>query len=412
MNAPRPRVIFVNRVYRPSTSATAQLLADLAEGLAAADFAVHVIAAGQESGLLDGVQVHRTGAGEVHAGLWSRAGNYLRFIRQARATLAQLVAPGDVVVPMTDPPMLGTALGETVRRRGGLVVQWLQDLYPEIAMAHAGLVPGLPFRLLLGRRDASLRAADRCVVLGEDMAQVLGHRGLLAANVVIQPNWAPRELGVEPDPAAVAARRRAWGVEGKFAVVYSGNLGRVHEFDTILGAAERLASRADIAYLFVGGGARLADVRKRVAARRLARVRFEAAVPRGELPVSLAAADAHLVTLQPGFDGLVFPSKLAGALASGRPVLFTGSTASEIARLLDRSQCGAAIAAGDPAALAATIEAWAADRARVRDLGARARSTFAEHFAFSGALRRWEQLLGDLAGGRQRGCLGRDHLAR
>lgn len=403
MNAPRPRVIFVNRVYRPSAAATAQLLADLAEGLASAGCAVHVIAAGQESGTLDGVHVHRTGAGEAHAGLLSRAGNYLRFIRQARAILGTLVAPGDVVVPMTDPPMLGTALGDLVRRRGGSVVHWLQDLYPEIAMAHAGRVLGLPFRLLQGPRDASLRAAARCVVLGGDMARVLGRRGLPPANLVLQPNWAPRELGGEPDPAAVAARRRDWGVEGKFVVVYSGNLGRVHEFATVLGAAERLTSRTDIAFLFVGAGARLAAVRNRVAARRLQHVRFEAAVPRGDLRVSLAAADAHLVTLRPEFDGLVFPSKLAGALASGRPVLFTGSPMSEIAQLLDRRQCGAAIGAGDAAALAATIGTWAADRARARDLGSRARSAFAERFSFSGALQHWQQLLADVGVGCQRG---------
>ncbi|HVZ65447.1 MAG TPA: glycosyltransferase family 4 protein [Lacunisphaera sp.] len=412
MNAPRPRVIFVNRVYRPSTSATAQLLADLAEGLASAGLAIHVIAAGQESGTLNAVQIHRTGPGDLHAGLLSRASNYLRFIRQAHATVGQLIAPGDIVVPMTDPPMLGTALGDLVQSRGGTVVQWLQDLYPEIAMAHAGPVLGLPLQLLQRRRDASVRAAARCVVLGNDMARVLGRRGLPMANVVIQPNWAPRELGAEPDPMAVAARRRLWGVEDKFVVAYSGNLGRVHEFDTVLGAAERLASRTDIAFVFVGDGARLAEVRKRVAQRRLAHVRLEGAVPRGELAVSLAAADAHLVTLKPEFDGLVFPSKLAGALASGRPVLFTGSSTSEIARLLDGSQCGSAITAGDDAALAATIGTWAADRALVRDLGSRARSMFAEHFTFPGALQRWKQILGDVAGSSQRGCLGRDLLAR
>ena len=113
-----PRVIFVNRVYWPSTAATAQLLADLTEGLAARDWPVHVIATGTEPGPRNGVIIHRTGAGEQHGGLLSRAFNYSRFNRRAIQLLAELARPGDVVVPLTDPPMLGAA-GSRVRPSNG-----------------------------------------------------------------------------------------------------------------------------------------------------------------------------------------------------------------------------------------------------------------------------------------------------
>jgi glycosyltransferase involved in cell wall biosynthesis len=387
----------VNRVYRPSPAATAQLLTDLAEGLAATGFDIHVVAAGAESGPFGGVEVHRTGAGEVHGGIFSRVLNYRRFIRGARAELGRLVRAGDVVVPMTDPPMLGTAVADVVRQRGGTVVHWLQDIYPEIAMAHAGPGLGLLFRTFRARRDASWQTARRCVVLGEDMAAVVAGRGIPRAAITVQPNWAPPELAVPPDPEAVGRQRRQWAAENSFVVVYSGNLGRVHEFEAALGAAERLAARRDILFVFVGGGARLAEVRAAAHRRQLAGVRFQAAVPREQLPFTLAAADAHLVTLRTAFDGLVFPSKLAGALASARPILFVGSPGNEITRLLLAGRCGVATTPGDGAGLAAVIEAWAVNRELARELGVRSRSVYEERFSFETARKRWAELLGEAA---------------
>ncbi|MDB6113137.1 MAG: putative glycosyl transferase, partial [Lacunisphaera sp.] len=161
-----PRVIFVNRVYWPSTAATAQLLTDLADGLAARGWPVLVIAAGTAPGPRHGVTIHRTGEGDQHRGLWSRTHNYRRFAREARRLLTQLVRPGDVVVPMTDPPMLGAAVTATALRAGARVVHWTQDIYPEIVSAHLGAVFTLPLWPWRWRRNAAWRAAQGGVVPG------------------------------------------------------------------------------------------------------------------------------------------------------------------------------------------------------------------------------------------------------
>lgn len=396
MSSARPPVIFVNRVYRPSTAATAQLLTDLAEGLAAAGGDVQVIAAGTDPGLLNGVQVHRTGPGEVHGGMLSRLYNYRRFVRRAGAVLHRLVTPGSLVVLMTDPPMLGPALTGRILQRGGKVVHWLQDVYPEIAMAHAGKMLGLALLPLCLRRDVAWRTAARCVVLGQDMARVVEARGVPTGRILVQANWAPRELEAGPGTAGPSAQRRAWGVGEEFVIAYSGNLGRVHEFASVIDAASRLDHRSDLAFVFIGAGARLTAVRDAVRRRGLRRVHFRPPVPRDQLAASLAAADAHLVTLQPAFDGFVFPSKLAGALASGRPVLFAGSERNEIARMLEAEHCGAHVRPGDGAALAATIAAWAANREGTRELGRRARSLFERGYSFAAACRHWAGLLDEL----------------
>lgn len=399
MSAATPRVILVNRVYWPSTAATAQLLTDLAEGLAAQGWDVHVIAAGEASTRHNGVTVHRTGGSDRHGGLISRAFNYGRFRRGAQRRLASLVAPGDVVVVMTDPPLLGAAVTDLVAKRGGRVVHWIQDIYPEIVMAHLGALAAFPLSPLRALRDVAWLTARCCVTLGENMAQAVASRGVPAGRIKIVPNWAPRELQAPAAAGAITARRTAWGVADKFVVAYSGNLGRVHEFTAVLDAAARLKPRQDIVFLFIGTGARFAEVRTAAAARGLDNLRLLPPETRTDLPAALAAADAQLVTLKPGFARLVYPSKLAGVLAAGRPVLFVGPPDGEIAHLLTQEQCGVAVGPGDGERLAATIAAWQADAVHRTQLGRNARAVYERRFTFAAALARWDGILRDSAAG-------------
>ncbi len=394
-----PRLIFINRVYWPSTAATAQLLTDLAEGLAGRGWEVHVIAAGEASTRHNGVTIHRTGPGEQHGGLISRALNYGRFNRGAQRLLATLAQPGDVVVPMTDPPMLGARIDAIARKREARVVHWIQDIYPEIVTAHVGALLTWPLRLLQTKRDAAWRAARCCVPLGEDMAQVVTAHGVPAGQVAIVPNWAPRELQAPAPVEAIAARRAAWGLTGKFIVAYTGNLGRVHEFAAVLDAAGRLKTNQDVVFLFIGAGARFDEIRTAARSRGLGNIKQLPPEPRAHLAAALAAADAQLVTLKPGFASLVYPSKLAGVLAAGRPVLFVGPTDGEIARLLAQGKCGAAFDPTDGTGLAATIVTWHNDRALCLQLGRRARAIYEREFTFAAALTQWDTILRQAAAG-------------
>ena len=390
----RSRVIFINRVYHPSQAATAQLLTDLAEGLARRGWPVHVIATGEKSGELQGVTIHRTGEGEQHGGLISRARNYWRFIRRAREELARLVQPGDVVVVMTDPPLLGAALTGIATRRNARVIHWIQDIYPEIVTAHLGVLLGWPLFPLKVKRDTAWRAGHRCVVLGETMARQVASQGVPRDRLAVIPNWAPRELQAAATPAEIAAQRADWGVANKFVIAYSGNLGRVHEFNAIIEAAAALQTQTEIIFLFIGTGARLADVRSAVQVNQLRNVRFLPPAPREKLAASLAAADVQLVTLKPAFAPLVYPSKLAGVLAAGRPVIFIGPCDGEIAQLLEREECGATIAPENGTPLAGLLTEWRADAAHRIRLGQHARLAYEKHFTADAAIARWEEILG------------------
>lgn len=393
------KIIFVNRVYWPDESATAQLLADLAPALARKGRAVHIVTGGDGPAVHDGVTVHRTGGSNTVAGTFDRLGSYARFIRGARRELARLVSPGDLVVLKTDPPMLSAFATGLAVKRGALVCQWVQDIYPEIVSAHQGawLAPLLvPLRVW---RDAAWRRSARCVVVGTDMLLPVRAAGVAPGRVRHLPNWAPRELEQPAGEEELRQIRREWQVEDKFVVLYSGNLGRVHEFATGLDAATRLRDDPGIVFVFVGGGPRLAEVKTAAQTAGLTNVRFFPATPRARLAAGLAAAEAHLVTLRPGFETLVFPSKLAGILASGRPALFVGARHCGLARFVATERCGIAIATGDGDGLAQALSRLRADSSARAESGAAARAAYERHFRFAAAVENWDRLLHEIAAG-------------
>lgn len=398
------KLIFFNRFFFPDTSATSQIVSDLAFHLASAGHEVHVVTSrvpGGDATLeeLRGVHIHRV-AKAIHGphGLLRRATAYLHFYRGAREAARRLVQTGDVVVLKTDPPLLSVALGPLVRRRGAKVVAWLQDIFPEVAREYGVPAMGWPLGSVLRHaRNRSLREADQVVVIGHRMAQRLARdENIPRKSVQVIHNWADGEA-IRPLEPAANALRRAWKLEPYFVVGYSGNLGRVHEFDTILDAAARLKADSGIRFLIIGRGPRLPEVKARAEREGLPNVRFEEHQERGALAESLGAADVHLSVLKPGFEGLVHPSKLYGIMAAGRPTVFIGAPTGETASILADTQAGLTVQSGDAQGLASALLSLR-DHPDVRErMGESARRAFEERFSMSIAIQKWESLLKTLS---------------
>lgn len=383
------RVTFVNRYFHPDHSATAQLLSDLAFALAARGDAVTVVTSGQiyddpsaqlpARETVRGVGIVRVGGTRFGRGsLAGRASDYASFVLGARRALKRLVEPGDVVVCKTDPPLLGAFLGRTIRARGGLLVQWLQDLFPEVAAA-LGVGRRLPMAHLLfqRQRDASLRRSAAIVAIGERMRTKVLVRGAPPAATHVISNWTDCRA-IAPVAPEANALRREWGLDGKFVVGYSGNLGRVHQLDGLLEAASLLADRREIVFLFVGAGVQREYLAHEARIRGLVNMQFKPYQPRENLAQSLSVPDVHVVSLRPALEGLVVPSKVYGAMAAGRAVLNLGAPDGEVAELVARCACGVTCDAGDGVAIAAAISRLCAERDETRAMGARARAASVE----------------------------------
>jgi glycosyltransferase involved in cell wall biosynthesis len=424
-------VILVNQYYAPDEAATAQMLADLGGWLASAGHRVAAICSDRSYAdparryprreSIDGVDVHRVRTSAF--GRRSRLGralDYLTFLLGASLRLlffrfrplltpnSSLSTPNsspltpnssghpDLIVSLSTPPMVA-ALGAAVARwRGARSVFWVMDVYPDLAFALGALRPESAagrFFTWLSRR--SLSASDRVVALGECMAERLKKNG--AERIEVVHNWAD-ENAIRPAPVSGNRLRTQWEWNGRFVVLYSGNLGLAHEFETALGAAELLRDRADVLFAFVGGGPRLEETRRVARDRGLPNVEFRPYVARDLLGESLTAGDVHLVTLREAMPGLLVPSKIYGILAAGRPTLYVGPDRGEIFEILAQGECGLRVANGDAAGLAEAVRGYADEPERCREQGRRARELFERRFTKRECLARFMGILEEGAG--------------
>lgn len=363
------RAIFLNRFYWPDEPATAQLLTDLAEALAAQGQSVTVLTSHPGHADMPSAEIHR-GVQIIRIrgtrwasrlGVVGKAIDFGTFFFGALVKLLFTARRGDAVIALTDPPLLGIGAWLVSAVRGARLFHWVQDIYPEVAIALTGqrwLAVIRPLRNLAWRR------ADRCVTLGSDMAGVLTAAGVRPERISVVPNWAP--TATEPPPASVAAELRAeWGLVGKFVVAYSGNLGRVHDLAPVLAIAAALRDEPLIAFVFIGSGAQRPALEAEATRLGLPNVQFRSPQPRARLTATLALADVHLVTLRPGCERYVFPSKLAGVTAIGRPVFFIGPRDCEVARLVTApgQAFGYAFGGDETDSIAAALRSLSADPA-------------------------------------------------
>ncbi|QCO13771.1 glycosyltransferase WbuB [Azospirillum brasilense] len=370
-----PSILFVNRVFPPDKGATGRCVSDLAERMAAMGWRVTVVADGSgPSAAPPGVTVHRTGGGRPPqaSGAPADARPAARGYLAAAARLihrALRLPRHDVVVTMTDPPLLACAGPLIAARHGAAALHWSQDVFPALLPVLGVRLPDPLMRWVDRASAQALRRQDAVVAIGRCMAGRLAAAGVPAERITVLPNWPdPR---IRPVPRAENPFRQELGLGDRFTVAYSGNMGLAHPMDAVLDAATLLA-RSDpaVAILLIGEGRRRAAVAEAVERRGLRNVRLLPLQPPDRLAESLSAADLHLATMDPRAEGLLVPSKVAGALAAGRPCLFLGPAGSEAATMLDG--CGQRLAPDDAVGLAAAVRRYAGDPDLCAAQGARA----------------------------------------
>ena len=216
--------------------------------------------------------------------------------------------------------------------------------------------------------------------------------GVSHDRICVIHNWADG-VALRPSPRLTNPSRAEWGLADKFVVGYSGNFGRVHEFRTLIDAAEGLRALPDVVFLLIGAGAQRRVVEAAAADRGLSNLMFKPYQPRATLNQSLGAADVHVVTLRPEFEGLVVPSKFYGVAAVGRPTIFIGDPDGEIGSIIREADCGICVEEGDVGAMTSAIRRLRDDAPLRETMGRNARHVFAQRFEKSLAIGAWLTLI-------------------
>jgi putative colanic acid biosynthesis glycosyltransferase WcaI len=382
------KICFFNRSYWPDQAATGQLLAELAEDLVSRYGTEVTVVAGRplnasraETGsrrslvtreVYRGVDIRRANGTRLHQGRFvARASNYVSYFAAATAASFGVGRP-DVVVSLTDPPIVGLAALWAARRTGARFVFLCEDIFPEVAT----LLEDFQNRSINAALDRVnrylLRSADGIVALGDRMRRrLVEEKGADPDRVHVIHNWADCDA-IVPGPKDNAFSREH-GLADRFVLMHSGNVGLSQNLDVLVEAADRLRSKERLTVAIVGDGSKRRALEAMAAGRSLTNVRFLPYQPKALLHDSFASADAFLVSLKAGIEGFIVPSKVYGILAAGRPYIAATDPASEPAQIARESGCGLVAAPGDPAALADAIATMYDNPAMTRDMGARAR---------------------------------------
>ena len=395
------KLVFVNRFFYPDVSATSQMLSDAAFYLAGKGHEIHVVTSRlsyEGDARLDareevnGVQIHRLWTTSFGRGkMIGRAIDYVSFYFSVFFFLLQILESGDQVVAKTDPPLVSIPVGAAARIRGARHVNWLQDIFPEVAVELGMQIPGFVVSILTWLRNRSLLQADQNIVIGELMRNRILKQGVYTDNATVVPNWA--------DGTAVVPRttknplREKWQLEGKFVVGYSGNLGRAHEIETLLGAIRQLSSDTSVVFLFIGGGALLDELKTRLGEPGMSNCLFQPYQPREQLHLSLTLPDVHLVILKPELEGLIVPSKIYGVMSAGKPMLYVGDKEGEVGSLVIEHGIGGVVAEGDSEALVSQIQKMKESPAWLTEMGDASRRLFDEHYSREMSLAKLEAAL-------------------
>jgi len=355
----RPHILVLNQYYKPGVEATANLLADLCESLAE-EFDVTVVT-GRLQGrpelpsreVMNGVRVLRTRSTAFdRTKLRLRAMNYLTYLADSFVR-AHSVARPDLVLCMTDPPIVGDLGLLIARRRRVPLLVISEDVFPEIATELGRLTNPFvvgPLRALVG---FYLRRADSVVAIGERMRERLIAKGASPERVTVIPNWVDT-ASITPQPKKNEWSRAA-GLDGRFVVMHSGNVGHAQNLDNLIVATTHLRDLDGLVVPIIGFGARSRELEQLTKQLGAERVRFLEYQPRERLSESLSAADIHYVGLAAGLSGYIVPSRVYGILSAGRPVIVAADEDSETAVLVREVGCGVVVAPDRPDLVAAAI---------------------------------------------------------
>jgi len=397
----KPRLLVLNQYYWPGVEATAQLLTDLCEALAD-DVEIRVVTGvlhGHENEprelVRNGVEIVRVPSTSYERSrLFARAANYVTYLSSALARGLRGPRP-DVVLCMTDPPIVADIALLVARRYRVPLVVISQDVFPEIAVQLKRLENPAVMSLLRLLVSIYLRRADRVVAIGDTMRARLEAKGAPAERLRVIPNWVDTKR-LEPHEKA-NDWARGLGFDTKFVVMHSGNVGHAQDLDSLVRSVTFLRDLDDLLIAIIGTGARHTELTALAELLEVDQVKFLYYQSRQVLPQSLSAADVHVVGLASGLAGYVVPSRLYGILAVARPVIVAADRESETAQVVERIGCGIVVPPGRPELLARAMRDAHDGVYDLAAMGARGREWVEREADRSVAVGRYREMLLELA---------------
>lgn len=385
------KLSIVNQFYPPDYAATGQLIQELATQLVELGLDVRIFtgqpgyaftkASAPALERSERLQVKRSRTTRF----WSKrirgkALNGLLFFFRAGLHLVKAGWRGDVLLLTSAPPFL-PILGYLAHLCFGVsYVCLIYDLYPDVAIALNVLTPQHWLARLWDLFNHQIwQRSSGIIVLSSTMKdRAIAKFPEIADKISVIHNWADPNW-IRPLPKAENWFAKQHGLTERFTVLYSGNIGRCHEMETIIEAAEQLKNDP-IQFVFIGDGAKRTSCLQKVQDLGLENCLFLPYQDKKNLPYSLTAADVSLVSIAKNLEGLVVPSKLYGILASGRPIAAICEPHSYLCQLVAEADCGSTFIQGDSHGLANFLRFLSLNPEKTEQMGLSGRRYLKSHF--------------------------------
>lgn len=315
---------------------------------------------------------------------------YCALLYYIQASFLLLSLNTDKVVFLTQPPLFYLVGSWILSFRKIPYIIHVWDLYPDL-LQHYGYIGKITNFMLNSLVTSAFVSAEQIIVIGQCMREVIIKKGVSENNVRIVENWT--EEYVENYSGNGDSFRKEFNLDRKFVILYSGNMGRFHIFDTLLNVAKRLESYSDIVFVFVGQGVRRSEIQQTINDGGIKNVILLDSQPIESFCEILAAGDVHFVSLRDGFEGLMVPSKFYSILATEKPVIYEGNPMGEVGRVVTNEGCGDVIPTGDTDSLEEIILHYYNNPQDILDKGKKAKLTHKTYYGSKKLAQRYANIL-------------------
>jgi len=377
-------ILILNRSFWPDIEATGQFLTELCERLAKS-YRITVIAGRSYYVRKEAFKPRRFYCKETfngieilrvrHTKFW-KANTFSRMINWMTygilAFIAALRIKSHLIIACTDPPFLGIIVMLIARLRHIPFIYNCRDLYPDTVLVLGKLRKGFISNFFDYLNKKALSAACFVVCLGASMKDRLIEKGVPDSHIRVIPDWVDTSV-INPVPKSDNPLFAKLGLNNKFIIMYSGNIGFSQDFNSILNSIAMIGNRSRFDLVFVGEGVTKENLKEQSRKLGLENIFFLPYQPLDMLSFSLSMADLHIVLLKKGLSGMIVPSKVYGIMAAARPYLAITDIDSEPARMAKEFSCGLWTAPDDIEAIAKTLE-WALNHpSELEEMGKRGR---------------------------------------
>jgi glycosyltransferase involved in cell wall biosynthesis len=388
-------LVILSQYFYPSQASTSQLMTDLGSGLADRNYDVRVYTGTPSSSPeLNKVQITRSPdplqssksiLGKLVSSLFFLVGSLFYIIFKVDKKDSLLIA--------SNPPYSGI-IGIVFKfLKGGKYYFLLQDVFPESAILSGIIKPETKLIFFLNKLIYLVcQNSEKTIILSESMKKLMECKYPNLRNLCIIENWS-----IENIPLSIKENNsfaNEYGLDKKFTVLYSGNIGRLHDIETLAETIKFLnTEQPDIQFVFIGDGAKLKllkDYQEKFTLNNLLLLPFQ---PRELLSQTLTACDVALVSLVQGAESIVAPCKLYGMLASGRAIVSISEENSYIDNLLKSGDCGINCPPGNCEQLADILQKLSISPEKVKTMGLNSHKLYLEKYTLNRALEEYEAVL-------------------